>query len=783
MKEYSLLYGLNARRFALGSDGSDQVFLAAVTADTTGSQLRVIALPARLGPKASSDEDTLVTATTAILDVCLAPDEAGRLTAVWNQLDPDGAKLWFARRMAPGQWTRPSPISPQFGSALSPALARDDTGRIWCAFTSNSLGRHQVFITWFRGGQWALPQRISDGDGWCFAPAVCRFGEAVRIVWDAKIDGVYGIYMRELDTHTRQARREPQAIVAQANTLLANPACLALDAENSLVVYEQAQAAWGRRNRVERRSRIEMLAGNYLQARRDLHGVIIGPAGCAPLAGDINHTVDAAYPLSVRTRPQLGRDNQGGLWLAYQQLDSIDADRAQSGFVQAITRYQNGRWLPPKILPDGSGINCPPAALAAAPDGALLAAYAQRRPTHYRAHVVRIAPAGDSGWPKTKIFSPMPIAEFTDAAPTARVSINGWHDSPQLLWGDLHRHSNLSPCRWWIEGTPQDAYRYAIAAAELDFFALTDHYQVLRTPDARCDVHHLANAHNLPGFFTAFCAAEVSLPDSDGHMVILSQANALSVPKTKPSRRALLDQLRPADTVVIPHHTADPDAAYCWTGHDDVLAPAAELYQPYRGSFEAPEAPSPPTTWAKQGHTLLSESTLLAAWKAGLKLGVVAGSDHLSTGAAFTGVWAKANTRADILAALRARRCFAASDRIELAFWADDHFMGESFRVSPPLPSPFQQGDAAGRNKTKKSHPAPAVNFRIRCRAAAPLAKIELLRDGDVVHVFKPAAGRKVTRITAGHKLTLTPGEHFYTLRLYQRDKNMAWSSPIWISA
>ena len=73
-----------------------------------------------------------------------------------------------------------------------------------------------------------------------------------------------------------------------------------------------------------------------------------------------------------------------------------------------------------------------------------------------------------------------------------------------LYFGDLHRHTELSVCRTGADGSLEDAYRYAIDAAGLDFLCVTDHVQHVKllndydywrsgeTADLHCVTGHYA---------------------------------------------------------------------------------------------------------------------------------------------------------------------------------------------------------------------------------------------------------------------------------------------------
>ncbi len=739
-----------ARRVAACCDATGRVVLARLCADPHGQTLTV-------GAAADGPALRLTVRAAALDDVALVPAGDGTLVVVWTQPTGAGAALHYAVRAPAGRWSPPRPLAAPYGTMVAPAMCTDLKGRPWCAFQSTASGKHHIFVTWFEGGEWAFPQRISDGDGPCFAPALCPFGDGVRVVWDGWIDGAFGVWMRELDSEPDLTTRESQATVAKADTLVAGAALAALDAERSVVVWQRAQPHWGRRNRVARGSRRAMSRGNYLLARRDLQAAIIGPEGIADVDEDLNAVIAGSLPSPVRTAPRIAVGADGAIWLAWRQIHDLDDAAPETGFVSAVSVRGADGWSEPLILPDSGGTSDMPAHLTPDPHGGMLAVYTGRRDGRFHGRVVALPATGPSPPLPAGRYRSMRVPSFGGPAATPRTWLEEPYASPQLLWGDLHRHSDLSGCRWWIEGAPRDAYRYALTTAGLDFLAVTDHTWDLATADTQAEGFTLANAYNVPGVFTTFCAYEASF--DEGHFVVLTDQDAPAIPKAR-SRRGLTRRLDAAHAVVIPHHGGDRRFGYAWAGHDDDVGPIGEIYQPYRGSFEAPGAPAPPTTWAAETGGTTEEGSFRAAWAMGLTVGVVASSDHLATGGAFAGVWAAGNTREAILDALRRRRCFGASDRIELAFWADEGFMGDSLRT--------EQTEAT---------------FRIRCRGTATVRRIDVLADGEPLHTFRPSMKKPRRKVTLRERLTLAGGRHAYTVRIRQADRNMAWSSPIWITA
>src|SRR6185436_12766538 len=68
----------------------------------------------------------------------------------------------------------------------------------------------------------------------------------------------------------------------------------------------------------------------------------------------------------------------------------------------------------------------------------------------------------------------------------------------QLLFGDLHRHSNISRCSVGNEPNPDDLYRYGIDIDMYDFLALSDHSEYT-TDYYWWRQQKVADLYNIPG--------------------------------------------------------------------------------------------------------------------------------------------------------------------------------------------------------------------------------------------------------------------------------------------
>ena len=304
----------------------------------------------------------------------------------------------------------------------------------------------------------------------------------------------------------------------------------------------------------------------------------------------------------------------------------------------------------------------------------------------------------------------------------------------ELFHGDLHRHTDISLCMSPSDGTMDDAYRYGIDAAPLDFIGVTDHTHDIAMGDPLSllwqRIRKEVGRHALAGTFVPFYSYERSRGETD-HNVISLRDDILR-PHTYPHPEFWREL--DADTFTVPHQPFFNAAA--WGMRDPVHRPLLEIYQGFRNH----------SCEADAEHALAS----------GNEIGFIASSDHLSTGASFASVWAEEPTRESLFRALQARRTYAAMDRMMLRVTCGGHWMGEKFTVKelPPI--------------------------EVAVGPTAPLAEVEVFVDGAARKIpFERDAGGLVrARFMAEAGLT---GPHRIHVRVRQTDGNMAWSSPMWI--
>ncbi len=75
-----------------------------------------------------------------------------------------------------------------------------------------------------------------------------------------------------------------------------------------------------------------------------------------------------------------------------------------------------------------------------------------------------------------------------------------------------------------------------------------------------------------------------------------------------------------------------------------------------------------------------------------------------------------------------------------------------------------------------KSDRAPALQIKVI--GTAKLAKVDVIKDSDVVHTFEPGKSEFQDKWTDPKPAA---GTHYYYVRVQQADGELAWGSPMWI--
>jgi len=172
----------------------------------------------------------------------------------------------------------------------------------------------------------------------------------------------------------------------------------------------------------------------------------------------------------------------------------------------------------------------------------------------------------------------------------------------ELVYGDTHRHTDLSRCGMCSDGSLLDTYRYALDVAKLDFLAISDHDQdILRHRYDRqsrpFDTYawwrsqKVADLMHHPPTFCAIYGYEHggSYQARGGHKNVLYEVRGQPCLEVD-APEALFKALGDYNAIAIPHQLADGGSRCDWTKWNGQYETVAEIFQA-RGNYEHAAAP------------------------------------------------------------------------------------------------------------------------------------------------------------------------------------------------
>jgi hypothetical protein len=364
-------------------------------------------------------------------------------------------------------------------------------------------------------------------------------------------------------------------------------------------------------------------------------------------------------------------------------------------------------------------------------------------------------------------------------------------DGNYLIFGDPHVHTERSDGIY----PASYAYRYAAEVAGLGFISITDHEGGWFQHDdwhlepsfdraLACKSSWEGNVrdcekNNQEGRFIALLGTEwtsgIGYPHAAGHRnIYFPDAKGQPLDPNNPdedSIEKLYDALRDKECIVVPHHSG---VHMQWEGHEPGKQRLVEIYSTW-GCSEYPAN----DLWELDQW---QDGFVQEAWKRGLLLGVIAGSDsHITTPGypgffnrlshvcykpGITGVYTDTFTRSGLFNALYMRRTYGTTgQKIILKFSLNGCPMGSVLEAMP----------------------CERV-ISVFCIGEAPLRRVEVIRNNQVVHVwngnsllsrFEWEDKSPVNEIMEGSECK----NLFYYIRVHEADGGMAWSSPVWICA
>ena len=713
----------------------------------------------------------------------IARDGKGRPWVVWSE-QKDGNFDLYGRTLENGDWSATERLTSAPQADIEHELATDSNGNLWLVWQGFRDGRSDILARRHDGARWSAAETVSTSPANDWTPAVAACGDgSVYVAWDTYDQGNYDILLRRFSG----GRWGDIAPVAETPKFEAHVA-IACDAQDRLwAAWNESGFQWGKDSGFE----IYKEATRIYEWRSLAVAAWDGVRWRVP-AADVNELLERELPEYIpgfNDLPVLQTDGGGRMWLFFRHRtirarDTPDFTPAHRAAWQLYgTAYVGGVWTRPLHLPFSRGRQDVRWELASDGRGNLFAAWpTDNRDSeeyvfnHSQINAAKL-PALDGEATPPRLVDPeqreyhtYPVHpnEAEDVARIRDYTIESEGRTYKIYRGDTHRHTEFSH-DGLNDGSLMEAYRYALDAAELDFLGVSEHNNLGGQDIEYVNWLHpqIADIFRLPESFVPVYTYERSISYPDGHRNILSAKRGIpTLPITEAEQRheegaaRLFQYLREHDAISIPH-TSATSMGTDWRDNDPEVEPLVEIYQGDRTSAEYEGAPRAATAEKPIGQQGGFEPAgfVWNAWAKGYKLGVQAASDHISTHISYAATIAEDFTAGGLLEAMKKRHSYAATDNIVL-----DYRMRANGRE-------YLQGDIAevsGR-----------FELVVNVIGTARIEQIDIIRDQTFLY----------NRQNLEQEVNLTfvdsdvePGEHYYYVRVIQKNREIAWSSPIWVT-
>lgn len=701
-----------------------------------------------------------------------ARDREGRVWVTWMAFRDGGHADILAARQEGHRFGSPQVVCDRAGNQWGPAIATSADGQVVVAWDSYEHGNYDVYLRRWADGRWGEIVPVAASAAGEMRPSVA-FDRAGR-VWIAyeKSPELWG--------------KDFGALVKDKGVGLLMGRSVEVRIWDGTSWFEPAQPA------------AEAFSGPALVQRR------AGGAGAPRRRGTLALPVLTCDPsgrmwLSVRTARAAGRVNVGTVWLNH--LAWYEGDRWSDEVICDGTDHLLDSRPAFATLADGSMVMICASdgrmqTAAKLPDWFVQMLRREGQPIMERPLTARWPDPVNSELAAARLASPSrapapmtlkPLAEPPAVAGkderalkeereiaalrAARTTVGG--RTYRLARGEFHRHTEISNDGGG-DGMLMDMWRYGLDSAAMDWIGNGDHDNGAGREYSWWVIQKTTDLFFVPGAFVPMYSYERSVSYPDGHRnVVFAHRGVRPLPRLQNGTGRAMDDLpedaeRPSspDTQMLyrylgehdgicASHTSGTDMGTDWRDHNPKVEPVVEIYQGCRQNYEMPGAPRANTAdnslggWRPLGF-------VSRALTKGYRLGFQASSDHMSTHISYCNVWAEDLTREAILAGLKARRVYGATDNILADVRCGEHFMGEEFSMR-------------GR-----------PTLHVRLRGTAPFARVHIIRDGAIVHTEEPKSVEVDFRWT---DLAAEPGPtRYYYVRGEQEDGELVWVSPMWIT-
>ncbi len=717
-----------------------------------------------------------------VFQTAIGEDSDGRIWAIWSERFNQDWDL-YARTFDGRNWTPRRKLTSEHHPNIFHRLVSDSSGALHLLWVGYQDGQPHVMWSKLRNGTWSSPVEISGASVWAPEAAADSKGN-LYVAWDSYRTGNYDIFLRKINSDgTMEATQQ----VTRSARFQAHPT-VAVDKQDRVwLAWDESGDNWGKDwNRDD-----QLRATTLYYDRRPRVAVLENGVWKQP-AGDLMAAVPRRYNRYIQL-PRLVADSNGRIWAAIQIRTATGINRndrwsANGRWEHFLTSYEGDHWAPLMPIPKTSSRPEGPFQVKAGPKGIWMTWVNDSRgfgPTAgfqppaagALVHEIDAAPfTSESSIAETQLENfndapsntrPVHPNEEADVARIRayRASVDG--ASYRILRGDFHRHTEISGDGAG-DGSVEDYFRYMLDAAQMDTGIISDHnaggdneYSWWRTEKA-------IDLFLIHGRYTPLFGYERSVRYPNGHRnVVFAERGTRTLPIRQEENQGKVN----SGPILYPYlkqhrgicmlHSLATEQGSDYRDNDPEVEPLVEIYQGYHANYEYEGAPRAET----QNYQVLVHEAYRPPgfyWNGlakGYKLGVQASSDHISTHSSYTMIYTPSAARTDIVESMRKRHAYGATDNLIMDFQAFDaegrvHMMGDSFEATS------------------------APRLTVKVIGTDRLIKVEIIKDKKFVYSTEPNSNTaEFTFVDTNPE----KGESWYYVRAIQIDRNLAWSSPIWV--
>ena len=676
----------------------------------------------------------------------------------------------------------------------------DSKGRVWATWQSMRAGEADVYARYFDpgNGKWSqeIPVSTKQGGDWAPSIAFDKQGNA-WIAYDSSRGNEFNIYLAKVEENgnvTEYPIGHSSKYEARAS-IAATPARdgFWITAERGKEKHGLDYRGHGNETGINAQKRI--MFGKFGINSEKFTEIPLGPAG------------EAGLPVN---RPMVGVGKDGNPWVAYRYFNS-----ALWRIAVTCYRQENKTWSSRRRLPSSSyGQDRSVSFLPPHGKGDIRICWPSDERPHKAHQTVRIMVANlpsSKSLPDALPPKPLSVGKASDLPHSHKTPERPAYDRHKwkvegetygLYWGDVHRHTDVSNCRTGFDGCIVDHFRYAYDLGKIDFLGTSDHTDIgkIYHPYEWWHNQRMHDALHSPGEFNTVYVYEreqrwpwghrnIVFAQRGGPVVYIKRELYLNSPwqKSLPVDPKGAAEISPYELWGLLKKYGKPVAALSHTGatgmgtdwkkyerFDYSSENVVEIFQGARVSYEGAGAPQPSVGFSPNTHLnptgrvvsspsvpivdfgKYANGTYQTALSEGHNLGVFASSDHISQHASYGGVYCKDFTREGIIEGMDNRRTIAATDKIYLNFTCNEKPLGSFIN-------------------TEK-----APNFWVKVDGTSDFKRITIVRNEKDWKHFNEFEGKVFEKTFSDPKML--DGENRYYVRVIQRDGNMAWSSPVWVT-